>query len=175
MAYKEFPDTPQGRKERLEFYKTDDGIALIEGWRRQGIKMEDIAKEYIGISVEAFRKWRKENPGIRQAIDVGTEICNAKVEKALYQRALGYDYDEETFELVEGEMRLTKRVTKHVPPETKAIMQWLFNKLPNQWRAIQEPLEATQYQDTVKEILVAMKEVAETGNPKQIEAKDTTG
>ena len=123
--------------------------------------MEEIAKDYVGISVEAFRKWRIKNPDIRKAIDTGTEICNAQIEKALFKRAIGYDYWEETWELIEGEMTLIRKQKRHMPPETKAILQWLFNKLPNQWRAIQEPLEATGYKDTIKEILVAMKEVAE--------------
>lgn len=174
MAYKDFPDTPQGRKDRMAFYESNDGLALIEAWRRSGIKMEEIANDYIGISVEAFRKWRRKNPDIRKAIDTGTEICNAQIEKALYKRAIGYDYWEETWELIEGEMTLIRKQKRHMPPETKAILQWLFNKLPNQWRAIQEPLEATQYQDTVKEILVAMKEVADTGDHKQIEVKETS-
>jgi len=174
MAYKEFPNTPAGRKERIAFYESENGIALIGEWRRQGIKVEDIAKEYIGISVEAFRKWRLKNRDIQKALDEAIEICNAHVETALYKRACGYDYTEETHELIEGEMRLTKTVTKHVPPETKAIMQWLYNHMPNRYRAVQEPLEATEYQDTVKEILVAMKEVAESGEDRQIEIKDST-
>ena len=173
MAYKDFPDTPRGRKDRMAFYETDEGLALIEAWRRNGIKMEEIAKDYVGISVEAFRKWRIKNPDIRKAIDTGTEICNAQIEKALFKRAIGYDYWEETWELIEGEMTLIRKQKRHMPPETKAILQWLFNKLPNQWRAIQEPLEATGYKDTIKEILVAMKEVADTGDRKQIEVKET--
>jgi hypothetical protein len=71
-------------------------------------------------------------------------------------------------------MTLIRKQKRHMPPETKAILQWLFNKLPNQWRAIQEPLEATGYKDTIKEILVAMKEVADTGDRKQIEVKETS-
>lgn len=172
MAYKDFPDTPIGRKERFAFYESDDGIALIESWRRSGYKMEEIATEYVGISVQAFRKWRIKSPRIKKAIDIGSDICNAQVEKALYKRALGYDYWEEFWELVEGEMTLTRKNKRHMPPDTKAIMQWLFNKLPLQWRAIQEPLESTKSVDTVKEILIAMKEVAEDGGSKQINVQD---
>ena len=51
-------------------------------------------------------------------------------------------------------------------------MQWLYNRLPLSWRAIQEPLEQTQYVETVKNILVAMKEVAEGGETKEIEVKE---
>lgn len=172
MAYKDFPDTPKGRKERKQYYESEDGLLLIELWRRQGIKMEDIANDYIGVSVETFRKWRKQNPAIQKACDTAIEICNSSVEKSLLKRATGYDYDEETWELVEGELRKTRVIRKHVPPETKAILAWLYNRLPNSWRSVQEPLEATQYTNTIKDILIAMKEVADNGETKQIEVDD---
>lgn len=172
MAFKDFPDTPKGRKERREYYESEDGLAMIEEWRRRGLKIEQIAEDYIGVSQYTFQKWRKDSAAIRAAMNTAIEVCNANVEKSLYQRAVGYYYDEDTYELVEGEMRLTKRVTKHIPPDTKAIMHWLYNKLPDRYRCIQEPLEATQYVNTVKNILVAMKEVAETGEKQIVDAED---
>ena len=172
MAFKDFPDTPKGRKERRQFYESEDGLLLIESWRRQGIKFEDIAHDCIGISVEALRRWRKESDKIRKACDVAMDICNSSVEKSLLKRATGYDYEEEVWELVEGEMILVRKYKKHMPPDTKAILSWLYNRLPNVWRSVQEPLEQTQYTETIKEILVAMKEVATDGEPKQIETKE---
>lgn len=173
MAFKDFPDTPKGRKERRAYYESEDGLLLIESWRRRGVKMEEIANDYIGISVEAFRKWRRENPAIQRACNTAIEVCNSSVEKSLLKRATGYDYWEETYELIEGEMLLTKQVKKHVVPDTKAILAWLYNHLPNIYRTTQEPLEQTQYTETIASILVAMKEVAEDGQTQQIEVKET--
>ena len=51
-------------------------------------------------------------------------------------------------------------------------MSWLYNRLPGQWRAVQEPLEVTQYTETIKNILVAMKEVADGGTEKVVEVED---
>ena len=79
---------------------------------------------------------------------------------------------ERTYDLIEGELRLAHEYHRHMPPDTKAILSWLYNRLPNSWRSIQEPLESTQYKDTIKDILVAMKEVAADGQPKQIEVKE---
>ena len=100
------------------------------------------------------------------------DICNSSVEKSLLKRATGYDYEEEVWELVEGEMLLVRKYKKHMPPDTKAILSWLYNRLPNVWRSVQEPLEQTQYTETIKEILVAMKEVATDGEPQQIKTKE---
>lgn len=161
MAYVDFPDDINGRKDRKAFFLSKDGLTLIAGWRRQGIPLKKIAEDYVGISSTAWWGWYRESEALRDACAVSLDITNATVEEALLKRALGYTYNEETYELVEGEMRLTKTVTKHVQPDVKAILSWLFNRMPNKWRAIQEPLESVQYVETVKNILVAMKEVAE--------------
>ena len=99
-------------------------------------------------------------------------MANLTVEEALYRRAVGYDYWEEVWELVEGEVILTKKYKKHLPPDVKAILHWLWSRLPNQWRAVQEPLDKTQYVETIQNILVAMKEVAENKEPQEIEVKE---
>lgn len=172
MAFKDFPDTPKGRKERREYYESEDGLLMIESWRRKGIDLKDIANDYIGVSVEAFRRWRKDNPDLVKACNTAMDVCNSAVERSLLKRACGYDYTEEVWELIEGEMLLTRQYKKHMPPDTKAILAWLYNRLPNMWRSAQEPLEQTQYTETIKEILVAMKEVAEDGQPREIESKE---
>jgi hypothetical protein len=172
MAYVDFPEGLKGQKERKKFWLSDEGQALMTKWRRDGVTLADIAQKYIGVSMTTFWNWYKESDEMRRSLANAKEIADADVEDALYRRACGYDWWEETHELVEGEMRLIRKVKRHVSPDTKAIMQWLFNRLPNVWRAQQEPLENTQYTETIKEILVAMKEVAETGETKQIEVKD---
>ena len=172
MAYVDFPDGLEGQKKRKAFWLSPDGLTLLAGWRRQGIPLTTIATDYIGISKTAFWGWYRESEDLRKAVATSLDIANASVENALYRRATGYDYEEEEWGLVEGDLRRIRVFRKHVPPDTKAIMQWLFNRLPNRWRAIQEPLESTQYTNTVKEIIVAMKQVAESGETKTVEAPE---
>lgn len=172
MAYIDFPDGLKGQKDRKAFFLSEDGLKLIAGWRRNGIALTKIAEDYIGVSRSSFWGWYRQSEDLRKACAVSIDIANASVEDALLRRACGYDYWEETHELVEGQLILTRKTKKHLPPDTKAILSWLYNRLPNRWRAIQEPLEATQYTETVKNILVAMKEVAESGQNIQIESKE---
>jgi len=172
MAYVDFPDGLDGQKKRKAFWLSEDGCTLIAGWRRNGIPLTTIATEYVGVSKTAFWGWYKQSEELRRACAVAKDIADSNVEDALYRRAVGYDYWEEVWELIEGEVRLTRKFKKHMPPDTKAIMQWLFNRRPDIWRAQQEPLEQTQYVETVKNILVAMKEVAESGEDKTLEIKD---
>lgn len=174
MAYVDFPDGLEGQKKRKAYFLSEDGLKLIAGWRRQGIPLTKIAEDYIGISRTGFFGWYRKSDELRKACAVSQDISNASVEESLLKKALGYDWWEETYELVEGELRMVRKIRRHVSPDVKAILSWLYNRMPNRWRSMQEPLESTQYKDTVKEILVAMKEVANGADPKQIEVKENT-
>ena len=172
MAYVDFPEGLKGQKERKKFWLSDPGLQLIAGWRRNGVPLTEIAEKNVGISKTAWWGWYKESEDLRKACANAKDVADLAVENALYRKAVGYDYWEEVWELVEGEVILTKKYKRHLPPDTKAIMQWLYNRLPNQWRAIQEPLEKTQYVETISNILVAMKEVAENKEPQEIGVKE---
>lgn len=173
MAYIDFPNSLKGQKERKKFWLSENGLKLIAGWRRNGASVTTIANDYIGVSNTAFfGHWMKESEELRKVLEVSRESANMHVEEALYRRAVGYDYWEEVWELVEGEVIMTKKYKKHLPPDTKAILHWLWSRLPNQWRSVQEPLDKTQYVETIQNILIAMKEVAETGEEKQVEIRE---
>lgn len=172
MAYVDFPDDAKGIKQRKAFWVSEDGLTLIRGWRRQGVPVAKIATDYIGISGRAFQKWRDEYPVLQESVLAAKEVSQLSVEEALWKRATGYDYWEETHEMVEGRLILTKKTKKHVPPDVKAIMHYLYNRMPNRWRAIQEPLESTQYVETVRNILVAMQEVSIKGTPQTVEVEE---
>lgn len=172
MAYIDFPEGLEGQKKRKAFWLSEPGLTLIAGWRRQGTPLTKIAQEYIGVSNTAFFGWYRESEDMKKAIANSKDVANMSVEEALYRRAVGYDYWEEVWELVEGNVILTKKYKKHLPPDTKAILHWLFNRMPTVWRSVQEPLESSQQTETIKNILVAMKEVAERGEAKQIQTDE---
>lgn len=168
MAYIDFPDGLENQKKRKAFWLSEDGLTLIAGWRRSGVSLKEIATNNIGISMTGFWGWYHQSENLRRACANAKDIADYTVEDALYRRAIGYNYEEREYQLIEGEVRLARIHERHMPPDTKAIMQWLFNRKPEVWRALQEPLESTQYTETVKNILVAMKEVAESGGSKSV-------
>lgn len=165
IIFTDYPDDKFAKK--VDWWKTQDGLDLIRGWRCQGLSVKQICDK-MQIDIRTLRAWRKKYPEFEDAIAVGKEVTIAKVEHSLFQRATGYDYKEQTFELVEGQMILTKEVIKHVPADVKAILNFLYNRDPKHWRAIQEPLETTQYTETIKNILISMKQVAETGEDTEV-------
>ena len=172
MAYIDFPPDVKGQKDRKKFWLSEEGLTLIAGWRRNGVPLTKIATDYVGVSKTGFFGWYKESDELRKACAVSLEVANSSVESALLKRATGYTYTEKTWELIEGELRVSRVTEKHVPPDVKAILSWLYNRLPGSWRAVQEPLEVTQYTETIKSILVAMREVAEGGSEKVVGVED---
>jgi hypothetical protein len=166
MAYVDFPNSNQGMKDRKAFWLSPDGITLISQWRREGIPFEEIAVKYIGASSKTVWRWTKENDELATALQISKDTTNGKVEQALLKRALGYEYNEVTAELVEGEMRTTKVTRKHVSPDVKACLSWLYSRRPDRWRAIQDPLDNdAEAIGIAKRMLVTIKEAAEEAIP----------
>ncbi|MFE4933433.1 hypothetical protein, partial [Streptomyces sp. NPDC056647] len=117
---------------------TEDGLKKIEHWARDGLTEEDIAHN-MGIKRQTLYEWKKKHPDIDDALKRGKAVIDLKVENALLKRALGYQYNEDTYEWVqnmngESELKITKRIVKEVQPDTGAAIFWLKNRQPDVWR-----------------------------------------
>lgn len=116
-------------KSKIDEWLTGDKLILLEGWAREGLTDEQIAKN-IGIATSTFYNWEKKSIEFLEALKKGKEVVDFEVENALLKRALGYEYVEETYEYD----ILTKKVKKYVAPDTTAQIFWLKNRKPNKWR-----------------------------------------
>lgn len=65
----------------------DDNLILLQGWKRNGLTDEQIAKN-IGINVRTLDKWKAKYGRIRQALKIGHEQANYAVEGKLLKKAL---------------------------------------------------------------------------------------
>ena len=111
-----------------------EGLTLLEGWARDGLTDEQIAGN-IGINTSTLHDWKNKFPKISESLKKGKEVVDIQVENALLKRALGYTYKETTRECDEdGELKVTKVVTKEVVPDTTAQIFWLKNRRPDLWR-----------------------------------------
>ena len=86
------------------------------------------------IDVRTLYRWKNKHSQICQSLKKGKEVVDYKVENALLKRAMGYEYEECTYEYG----ILTKRVIKQVAPDTGAAMAWLKNRKPDKWRDKQQ-------------------------------------
>lgn len=114
---------------KYEYWITEDGLKRIEAYARDGLTNEQIAGN-MGITKETLNQWRKKFPSVSDSLKRGKEVVDIEVENALLKRALGYTYEEKTYEYgVE-----TKRIVKQVAPDVGAQCFWLKNRRPDKWR-----------------------------------------
>ena len=116
-------------KRKYEYWLTPEGLIKLEGWARDGLTDDQIAKN-IGINRDTLYRWKKAHSDISDALKRGKEVIDRQVENALLKRALGYTYEEVTFD---GDVEV-KRVVKQVVPDTTAQIFWLKNRKPEDWR-----------------------------------------
>lgn len=113
-------------------------LNLVESWARDGLVDEQIAHN-LGINVSTLYDYKNKYPEFSEALKNGKDDIDVQVENALLKRAIGYEYVEVTEELMEsGNMKVTKRVTKQVVPDTTAQIFWLKNRRPQAWRDKQD-------------------------------------
>lgn len=125
---------------------------MIEGWARQGLTDEQIAKN-MGIKKSTFYDWLKKYPDISESLKKGKAPVDFEVENALYKRAVGFKYEEiETVEEeVDGVFKTrVKRTQKTALPDTSAIIFWLKNRKPEQWRKMNPVVENKLKAETEK-------------------------
>ena len=130
---------------------SDDGLLRVEGWARDGLTDEQIAKN-IGISHQTLYEWSRRFPAFSDALKRGKAPVDQEVENALLKRARGYQYEETITEVeqvptgrfdAEGnpimkQVKHIRKVTKTALPDTTAQIFWLKNRRPDRWRDKQD-------------------------------------
>ena len=103
--------------------------------------MEDIAAT-IGVARSTFDEWRKNYPEFSAALEQGEEDADIRVERALFERAIGYQHPEIKLMTVSlpsgmsgpgGSVVERHEVTTHYPPDTAAAKFWLTNRRRKLW------------------------------------------
>ena len=112
---------------------TEDKLATVERWKRHGLANKQIA-DNIGISEETFYQWVKKYAEFAEAIKKGKEVIVCELENALIKRAKGYDVEEIVYLPEKGGGVTERRNTKHIPPDTTALIFALKNMDSANWR-----------------------------------------
>lgn len=139
-------------------------LTLLEGWARDGLTDEQIAKN-IGIRRETFIEWKKKYPNISNTIKKGKEVIDYEVENALLKAALGFEY-EETVTEKNGDKVLMKKMKRYAQPNSTALIFWLKNRRPDKWRDKPAEVfvdEATEQKDELSKSLEELAQQMEGG------------
>jgi hypothetical protein len=103
---------------------------------RLGATDAEIA-EIFGCGIPTFYRWQHEHPEFQKAIKLGKAEPDNRVERSLYQRAVGYSHPDVHISNYQGEVTITP-IMKHYPPDVAAAFIWLKNRRPELWRDKQE-------------------------------------
>lgn len=121
-------------KGKYEKWLKEENLLLLEGWARDGLTDEQIAKN-IGITVSTFYEWKKKYSEISEPLKKGKEVVDYEVENALLSSALGGN--------------------------TTAQIFWLKNRRPDKWRDKQKEETDKTALDKLDSILKEIKDDAE--------------
>jgi len=119
---------PAGRPSKFkpEFVEQARKLAALGATDRE-------VAEFFDVDERTLYRWKHEHEAFCQALKVGKDTADQRVEQALYRRAIGYTQDDTHFSSYEGVVTQTPYV-KQVPPDTTAAIFWLKNRKPDEWR-----------------------------------------
>jgi hypothetical protein len=113
--------------------------AYAEGARKLallGATDAEIA-DFYEVDVRTIYRWKNTHDEFCQALKAGKEQADARVERALYHRAIGYEQEEVKIFMPAGaEAPVYAPFTAKVAPDTTAAIFWLKNRQPDQWRDV---------------------------------------
>lgn len=93
--------------------------------------------DFFGVDVSTIYRWKHVHPEFCEAVCVGKDALDARVERSLYQRAVGYTFESEKVFNYQGEV-VRAPIREHVPPDPSAALNWLKNRQPDKWRDKQD-------------------------------------
>jgi hypothetical protein len=93
----------------------------------------DIA-DFFDVDVRTIYRWKTTDQDFCQAMVIGKEHADHRVERSFYTRACGYEYNSvKTVRSTKNGVTVTE-TTEHIPGDVTAQMKWLSNRRPNKWR-----------------------------------------
>jgi len=119
---------PAGRPSKFKDLDIDQVKKVAgEGWT--DIKMAD----FFGVAESTWYKWKIDHPEFSEALKEWKAEADARVERSLYERAVGYSHPEDKI-FNDGGQPLVVPTRKQYPPDTTAAIFWLKNRQSEQWR-----------------------------------------
>jgi hypothetical protein len=87
------------------------------------------------VSLQTLRNWRATHPEFLAALKAGKAVADEEVERSLFERATGYSHDSvKIFYDSKSGKTVEVPFIEHVPPDSTAMIFWLKNRKPKEWR-----------------------------------------
>lgn len=91
--------------------------------------------DFFKVSINTIGNWKAQHPDFLGALKLGKEAADERVSTSLYQRAMGYTHEAVKIFMPAGAKKpVLVPYREHVPPDTTAMIFWLKNRRPAEWR-----------------------------------------
>lgn len=114
--------------------KVPERIAKIMDLVAAGKPLVEVSK-IVGIGERTLHDWKVQDWAFSAALKESQAIADDMVEMSAFKRAVGYEHPEEKifYDSKNGEI-VRAETKKHYPPDTQAIVFWLKNRRPKDWK-----------------------------------------
>lgn len=90
---------------------------------------------FFDVDVRTVYRWKHDHDDFCHALKVGKEIADDRVERSLYQKAIGYEQQEvKIFMPANAEEPVYAPFVAKISPDTTAAIFWLKNRRSQEWR-----------------------------------------
>lgn len=89
--------------------------------------------DFFEVTEQTWNNWKGAHPEFFEALKEWKASADARVERSLYERAVGYSHHEDKIFNDSGEAMIVP-TRKHYPPDTTAAIFWLKNRKKDEWR-----------------------------------------
>ncbi len=151
-----------------QWEEREENRAVLQAWKMAGLSDEEIAKR-IGVSRSTLSEWKRKHEGIREALSSGREFADRLVENSLFRLTQGYKvevrksyklkkpvYDDQGKKVADEEVLATGIDDEYVKPDVRAMIFWLQNRRPEDWRKMEEQV---QEEDTRRMVVLTPADV----------------
>lgn len=91
--------------------------------------------DFFEVDVRTIYRWKHVHDEFCQALKGGKDIADERVERSLYQKAIGYEQDEVKIFMPSGaEEPVYAPFRAKIAPDTTAAIFWLKNRRSGEWR-----------------------------------------
>lgn len=112
----------------------DEFVTQAEKLCRLGATDIELA-DFFDVDVRTIYRWAQSRVAFCQALKAGKDACDDRVERALYNRAIGYSHDAvKIFMPANAVSPVYAPYVEHVAPDVGAASLWLRNRRGDVWR-----------------------------------------
>jgi hypothetical protein len=94
----------------------------------------EVLGDFFGVTSRTIDNWIAAHPDFADAVHRGRAVADARVVRALFDRACGFSHEVSRTTLYRGKEQTVTNTVSY-PPDTQACMFWLRNRQRHYWQA----------------------------------------